>query len=150
MKSEQLNEIQLYFGKLRIINEWLLFIDHQKNLKMMNLETKDQKDLKISNCELIHSFEDKVLIQTNENFKWYQKLFQLKESELLLLDEKTGSDDFGGSGNLGILSNGIKLLNFSSGNLIFFEDKVGYKNRKYFYNFLVGPTEYPEFAEKIC
>ena len=41
----------------------------------MNLETKEQKDLNIANCQLIHSFEDIVLIQTLENEKYTKKLF---------------------------------------------------------------------------
>ena len=36
---------------------------------MMNLETKILKDLKIGNCYVIHSYEDKVLLQIYENEK---------------------------------------------------------------------------------
>ena len=72
----------------------------------MNLETKEQKDLKIENCSCIWSFEDKVLIRIYENEKWILKLFKFKEGELELLDEKTGSEEFGGYGNLGILFDG--------------------------------------------
>ena len=57
----------------------------------MNLETKEQKDLKIGNCTRMWSFEDKVLIQIRENLKVNYKLFKFKESELQLLDEKTDS-----------------------------------------------------------
>ena len=55
-----------------------------------------------------------------------------------------------GFGNLGIIfSDENNLLDFSSGKLVFTEDKV--ENRKnIFYNSLIGPTEYPEFAEEIC
>ena len=68
-----------------------------------------------------------------------------------LLDEKTGNEYYGGFGNLGILStNENKLLYFFTGKLIFIEDKVGYDNRKYYYNYLVGSTNYPEYAEEIC
>ena len=56
---------------------------------------------------------------------------------------------FNGSGNLGIISSyKNELLNFSSGKLVLSEDKV--KDRKFFYNSLVGHTQYPEFAEEIC
>ena len=76
----------------------------------MNLLTNVQKDLLISNCSSIHSFEDKVLIHIEniENYPYKtvtQKLLKLSEKgEIQLLDEKTNSDYFYGSGNLGILS----------------------------------------------
>ena len=70
------------------------------------------------------------------------------KGELQLLDEKTDSDDFYGFANLGILKNENYLLNFSTGKLVFSENKV-YRD-KYFYNSLVGPTQYPELAEDIC
>ena len=72
----------------------------------MNLETKEQKDLKIANCELFRSFEDKVLIHIEKNLKVTYKLFKLTEDgELKLLDEKIDSEWFYGSGDLGILHN---------------------------------------------
>ena len=126
----------------------------------MNLESQEQKDLNLANCIAIHSFEDKILIQIFENKIVTQKLFKLtEEGELELLDEKTNSEYFGGCGNLGILDNedkesvefwlnGKRLLDFSSGKLVFTKDKE--KDRKYIYNSLVGPTEYPEVVEEIC
>ena len=67
-----------------------------------------------------------------------------------LLDEKTDSVWYIGSGNLGILfsADGKELLNFSTGKLVFSENKV--KDRKWLYNSLVGPNLYPGFAEEIC
>ena len=96
--------------------------------------------MKISNCDQIWSFEDKVLIEIYENEKLTYKLYKFKEGELQLLDEKTGSEHFVGLGNLGVLSsyNDKELLNFTSGKLVFFEDKV--ERLKQFYNSLVGPT----------
>ena len=121
---------------------------------MINLETNVQKITIVANCQFIHSFEDKILIQTNDNKKVTSKLFKFNEGKLHLLDEKIGyhqhSDVFFGPGNLGILRSfaGDKLLNFSTGKLLFLENKV--KDRKWFYNSLVGPTEFPEFVEEIC
>ena len=83
MKSEQLEQIQLHLGQFTIIDNVILFIDILRNFKMMNLETKEQKDFSIPNCLSIHSFENKVLLQTLENNKFTQKLF-LFEGELQL------------------------------------------------------------------
>ena len=144
----------------------------------MNIETKEKDNFKIRNCYDIWSFEDKVLIEIRENKKLTYKLFKLKESDLELLDEKTDSDRFYGYGNLGILSSADnkELFNFSSGKLVFSENKIERDeyfyntlvgpteytkfaitkdyakapSRYYFYNSLVGPTKYPEFAEEIC
>ena len=117
---------------------------------MMNLETKVQNNMNVSNCMWIYSFEDKVLIKIYENGKYTYKLFKLKEGELGLLDEKTDRDEwYYGSGNLGILASfKNKMINFSTIKLWFSENKV--EDRKLFYNSLVGPTEFPEFAEDIC
>ena len=38
-------------------------MDYYENLKMLNLETKEQKDMNIAKCGYIFSFEDKVLTQ---------------------------------------------------------------------------------------
>ena len=114
----------------------------------MNLETKEQKDLKISNCDGIWSFENKILIDIEENEKYTYNLFKFKEGELQLLDEKTNSEFFGGSANLGVLHSENLLLNFSTGKLVFSKNKV--KRDKWFYNYLAGPTHYPEFADEIC
>ena len=67
-KSEQLNQIELRKGleTFVIVNDYLLFITQQGNLLQMNLKTKDLKDMAISNCRGIHSFEDKILIQSKE------------------------------------------------------------------------------------
>ena len=114
----------------------------------MNLKTQEQKDLEISHCSFIHSFEDKVLVQILDQKK-IQKLFQFTKGELQLLDEKSVSEQFTGNGNLGILSSmSNKLLNFFSGKIVITKNKIEYRSE--FYNSLVGPTKYPEFAEEIC
>ena len=63
MKFEQIQIIELYYGRFAIVDDFVLFIDRQRNLIVMNLETKEHKDLKIGNCNDIWSFEDKFLIQ---------------------------------------------------------------------------------------
>ena len=45
----------------------------------MNLETKEQKDLKIGNCSDIYSFENKILIEIYGNENYTYKLFKFKE-----------------------------------------------------------------------
>ena len=52
-----------------------------------------------------------------------------------------------GSCNVGVLSFGSELLNFSTGDLVLKEEEA--KRSKKFYNALVGPTFYPELAEKV-
>ena len=101
-----MGQIQLHYGWFRIVDDFVLFINPEYNLIVMNLETKEQKDLNISKCHDIYSFEDNVLIKIYENGKYTYKLFKFKESELLLLDEKTGLEYYTGFGNLGILKNG--------------------------------------------
>ena len=68
-KSEQIEQIKLCFGvqTFTIVDDFVLFINPKRILFVMNLETKELNDLKISNCNDIHSFEDKVLIQIEEN-----------------------------------------------------------------------------------
>ena len=54
-----------------------------------------------------------------------------------------------GKANLGITIdlNNKQILNFSTGKLVVTENK--HNRNKYFYNLLVGTTEFPELAEEI-
>ena len=67
MKSEQHDQILFGLGWFVVINDCILFIDPDNNLKMMNIETKVQLDLHITDSSSINCFENNVLIQGEEN-----------------------------------------------------------------------------------
>ena len=67
--------LAIVYTSFVVVKEWLLYIYEDKKLKATNLNTNDEIDLSIVNCNGIFSFNDIVLVELLADKRYYLHMF---------------------------------------------------------------------------